>query len=1250
MGERGAWLFSRRVAGGSSSSSSRGSSSSGRSELSGCGYSGGVRDARGLGPRGPELWGDAARVKRGRDKGADPDTGPRDRDQLGLLGGARREMLPDESSEWLHELLQEVQLEQFFLRVRDQLNVTRPEHFDYVKSDDLEKIGMGKPGQRRLWEAVKRRRTLYKRKTWMPKVFIGKQSECPSHPSLTFRKVSPTPGGQEPPPQSLTCLINEKELRLLEKLGDGSFGVVRRGEWCSPSGQLVPVAVKCLKTDMLSAPEALEDFVKEVNTMHMLDHPNLIRLYGVILTYPMKMVTELAPLGSLLDRLRRNQGRFLLSTLCRYAVQVATGMSYLETRRYIHRDLAARNILLAASDLVKIGDFGLMRALPQNDDHYVMSEHRKVPFAWCAPESLKTRTFSHASDTWMFGITLWEMFTYGQEPWVGLNGSQILHKIDKEGERLPKPEDCPQDIYNVLLQCWAHRPGDRPTFMALKDFLKEAQPTEMRALQDFHEAEKLSIQVNDVITVLEGRAENYWWRGQNKRTLQVGPFPRNVVTAVAGLSAHDISLPLKNSFIHTGHGAVRPENSWGHPDRIDDLYLGNPMEPPDVLQGAMLPTSLPGRVRSPLYDPVAAEEIGEIVPSAARDSGGAGGGGGSVPPATGGGGGGGGGGESSGARKLNLRRLALPRPHRGAARPSARVAAVPSERSRDRTMSAFCEEVSLIDLSDEGPAPPRPRSALPSLSAGSGCLLGNSPPASPTRSLPRPLHPISLLGRELRSPDGAPPYDCVPHEDERDACRGDAGFAPDGPAAGSGRGSPWPRDGPASPAARGEANLAFEAEAPARRPRDDRGTGAGERGGGPDPRQAVELFAELQRECMASLELPANPCLLPPSVFAARSSLSSTPRLPPRAPLEPDATAPRGGGWGGRASAAPRLPPRESASSLPASSLPASSLPASSLPASSLPASSLPASRTPSPCGFPAGPPADRRGSVSSASYPRPTIGAGGVGGGGGGGLGLFLPLSRSHSELSCAREGTTPDLFPESLGASGARGPCILPIMRDGKQVSSTHYYLLPEQPGGVPGGGGGASGVGAVGAAGEAGGASHFPGAGGGHRHGDARRPVMAAVRPLGMEERGGGGGGGVVVATPTVAPPPDARALRLALPSARATAAGVGAVGQRGQRSGGAGGSFGAAADPQTPQDKIGQVQLLVHGVTTDECQAALQAHLWDVPRAVHYLKVEQLFCLGLKSRAECERILEKFDWNLELASSFLLGHYSSLRYRR
>uniref|UniRef100_I3JH23 Tyrosine kinase non receptor 2 n=1 Tax=Oreochromis niloticus TaxID=8128 RepID=I3JH23_ORENI len=467
----------------------------------------------------------------------------------------------EEGTEWLLELLTDVQLQQYFLRIRDDLNVTRLSHFDYVKNEDLEKIGMGRPGQRRLWEAVKRRRALYKRKSWMSKVFPVKRPDAdPQQPHGASSAAVPASSESG---AALTCLIRESELQLFERLGDGTFGVVRRGEWTAPNGRVLSVAVKCLKSNVLDS-DGLDDFIREVNAMHSLSHQNLIRLYGIVLTQPMKMVTELAPLGSLLDRLRKRQGHILISSLCNYAVQVACGMAYLEQKRFLHRDLAARNVLLSTNETVKIGDFGLMRALPKHTDQYVMEEGHKIPFPWCAPESLKSRTFSHASDTWMFGVTLWEMFTHGQEPWLGLNGSQILHKVDVEAERLCKPDDCPQDIYNVMLQCWSPKPEDRPTFIALRDFLLETMPTDMRALQDFEEEDKLQITMNDVITIIEGRAEHYWWRGQNRRTLRVGQFPRHVVTSVAGLSAQDISRPLKHSFIHTGHGDTDPQRSWGH--------------------------------------------------------------------------------------------------------------------------------------------------------------------------------------------------------------------------------------------------------------------------------------------------------------------------------------------------------------------------------------------------------------------------------------------------------------------------------------------------------------------------------------------------------------------------------------------------------------------------------------------------------------------------------------------------------------
>ncbi|XP_036411515.1 activated CDC42 kinase 1-like isoform X2 [Megalops cyprinoides] len=1061
------------------------------------------------------------------------------------LGGS---MQADEGTEWLLELLMEVQLQQYLLRIRDDLNVTRLSHFDYVKNEDLEKIGMGRPGQRRLWEAVKRRKALCKRKSWMSKVFSGKRpdSDLQPQPGCTFRKPSPTPPPAEGH-QALTCLISDADLALFQKLGDGSFGVVKRGEWVTPSGKVISVAVKCLKTDVLSQPDALDDFIREVNAMHSLDHQNLIRLYGVVLTHPMKMVTELALLGSLLDRLRKNQGHLLISTLCHYAIQIANGMAYLESKRFIHRDLAARNILLASKDLVKIGDFGLMRALPKNDDHYVMQEHRKVPFAWCAPESLKTRTFSHASDTWMFGVTLWEMFTHGQEPWLGLNGSQILHKVDKDGERLPKPEDCPLDIYNVMLQSWAQKPDDRPTFVALREFLVETMPTDMRALQDFEEPDKLHIQMNDVITIIEGRAENYWWRGQNKRTLKVGQFPRNAVTSVAGLSAHDISRPLKHSFIHTGHGDSNPQRSWGFPDKIDDLYLGNPMDPPDVLGmelSATRPTQLPGRAKKACYETVSEDD----------------------DPAS-----------------MGLRRLSLRSP--GTVR-GLRFKAAGPQRNGGRTegpLIDFGEEISSSAVPSPGTEPHTP--TLPR-SPGADFLLDTTPPQSPGGILPHPLHPTLVVDWDTRPLPLPPAYDDVAQDEDDIEVSSINGAEQEGRA----------EQGEVEPEGGAELGEAEQGGASATAPIDIEAGGAKRRvednlflppkqGCSRSFSQSAEIFQELQQECMRRLNVPVSSSLPPsPTPTHTPAGLDSAhrqiilsfpqdkPQIPPRIPIPPRPSRRND-------------PTRRSADMSPSDADDRDRPPL--LPPRDL--MSLPNSRAPSPLSPHVGSPQQRAGLCSALS------------------LGSCC-LSTSPGRPMPTTQSFAPDpkyAAPKVIQAQGKeppRAPCILPIVRDGRKVSSTHYYLLPERP-------------------------AYLDRFDRFFREAEDKRPAnTATVRPMMQQQQGdpkdnfssnNNNGGGPKAHVCAVAPPNQSRA---------------------------------AGEGQASAADKVKLVQEAVHGVTIEECQTALQSHGWNVQTAVQYLKVEQLFCLGLKSRAECQKVLETHDWNLERASTQMLDSYGAGRQRR
>lgn len=309
-------------------------------------------------------------------------------------------------------------------------------------------------------------------------------------------------------------IIPATSITINKELGMGEFGVVQQGVWCN-DGERIQVAIKCLSRDRMQS--NMVEFLKEASNMHNIDHPNIVRFFGVVLPNiegSLMLVTELAPLRSLLECLKEPALRssFPVLTLCDFAYQICDGMQYLEAKRLIHRDLAARNILVFSKNKVKISDFGLSRALGQGKDYYQtnFNVNLKLPIAWCAPECISYLRFTSASDVWAFGVTLWEMFSYGFQPWAALTGQQILEAIDEPRfQRLEQPDCCPLDHYNLMLDCWRHEPASRPSFADIGPILAESRPEQVQAKVSSNEGpHMLSFRVGEVITVLDKKFVN----------------------------------------------------------------------------------------------------------------------------------------------------------------------------------------------------------------------------------------------------------------------------------------------------------------------------------------------------------------------------------------------------------------------------------------------------------------------------------------------------------------------------------------------------------------------------------------------------------------------------------------------------------------------------------------------------------------------------------------------------------------------
>uniref|UniRef100_A0A8C7MGY7 Proto-oncogene tyrosine-protein kinase receptor Ret n=1 Tax=Oncorhynchus kisutch TaxID=8019 RepID=A0A8C7MGY7_ONCKI len=287
-----------------------------------------------------------------------------------------------------------------------------------------------------------------------------------------------------------------KNLVLGKTLGEGEFGKVVKATAFRLKGKAgyTTVAVKMLK-DHASHSE-LRDLLSEFTLLKQVNHPHVIKMFGACSQDgPMYLIVEYAKFGSLRNFLRESrkvgpsymsgndanrnssylenpdERALTMGDLISFAWQISRGMQYLAEMKLVHRDLAARNVLVAEGRKMKISDFGLSRDVYE-EDSYVKRSKGRIPVKWMAIESLFDHIYTTQSDVWSFGVLLWEIVTLGGNPYPGIAPERLFNLL-KTGYRMEKPENCTEEMYNLMLRCWKQESDKRPIFADISKELEK---------------------------------------------------------------------------------------------------------------------------------------------------------------------------------------------------------------------------------------------------------------------------------------------------------------------------------------------------------------------------------------------------------------------------------------------------------------------------------------------------------------------------------------------------------------------------------------------------------------------------------------------------------------------------------------------------------------------------------------------------------------------------------------------------------
>lgn len=264
-------------------------------------------------------------------------------------------------------------------------------------------------------------------------------------------------------------VLSSKDIEWLEKVGSGIASEVWRCRWHS-----VEVAVKVLK-DYNADIKAEFDREVEVNS-RLPFHERMVPMNGIVLEPTPCIVLKYLPRLSIDDYVvkgARLLGLGDFATTVRIAVDASAGITHLHEEGLVHRDIACRNFLLDEHLRAYVCDFGLSKFLNKSQTIGVADKVEMCPFRWMAPEAIKHRHYNQASDTFMFGMFLFEFFSRSVPFKVDMPNATVRQVCTAilQGARPTLPPTWPKQLVEIITSCWQANPALRPPMSKINDRL-----------------------------------------------------------------------------------------------------------------------------------------------------------------------------------------------------------------------------------------------------------------------------------------------------------------------------------------------------------------------------------------------------------------------------------------------------------------------------------------------------------------------------------------------------------------------------------------------------------------------------------------------------------------------------------------------------------------------------------------------------------------------------------------------------------